>query len=170
MQSHINNTKQNELKNNAVIFGPPLLQNNNDLKQCFAQILNKLELDNKDILVDNIYQIKKSAVDDSFTQNPIIVKFRDYSIKSTIMQLIKIKDIHTKDIGFSTTRKIIITDQLTQANQKLLNEAKQLRTHNFKYVWYKDGQILVRKTPNSKPIVVKSSQQIETLKTNNVTI
>lgn len=40
----INTTKQNDLKKNIIIFGPPLLNNNLEAKDTFEKIINKMHL------------------------------------------------------------------------------------------------------------------------------
>lgn len=164
----INTSKQNDLKNNIIIFGPPPFNNNLEVEESFEKILNKLHIQNNEINIENIYQLKNN--NNNNKPPPLVVHCRDAHSKEKIMQMRKVNDLYTTDIGFKTKHKIIITDQLTAHNQQILNEAKQLRTHNYKFIWYKNGKILVKKNTNAPTIIIKSVEQVQHLKTDNVTL
>ncbi|CAG4966784.1 unnamed protein product [Colias eurytheme] len=59
--------------------------------------------------------------------------------------------------------KVIVRKALTKANKTLLWQAKQKLTPNYKYVWFQNGNILIRKSENNKPIVIRSETDIENL-------
>lgn len=127
------------------------------------------------------------ASDDDF--NPISVEFiptstakREERVKSKIIkvqlrsaatkkQFLQIrrqkKDITLADIGIGqgSKKSLLITEQLTRSNQQLLFAARSLRdTHNFKFVWSSDGQILARSQPNAKVIRISEIGQVNELR------
>lgn len=167
LTAFVNDTKQYDLKNNVVIFGLPPMRTAAEAKTSFAKIMQKVDINEDELGVVDIYQKKNSH---NNTVAPIVVKFQEFNIKNNILQLMKTTAISTKDIGLTTTNRIRITDQLTPFNQQLLNEAKQLRSHGYKYIWYKHGKIMIRKNSDSEIITIKSLGHIETLKCHNITL
>lgn len=77
------------------------------------------------------------------------------------------KDIAPADIGLVQKSKlpILITEQLTKANQELLFLARSLRgTHRYKYVWSCNGQILARFKQNYKVIRITDIEHVNQLR------
>lgn len=104
----------------------------------------------------------------STSAKTIRVKLSSVSAKRKFLQIRRIKkEILPTEIGVNQASKkaILITEQLTRANQELLYNARSLRTTNkFKFVWSNDGQILARQTPGSKVIRIRDIDHINTLK------
>lgn len=63
--------------------------------------------------------------------------------------------------------KIFVNEQLTTTQKKLLYEARQFKlAFHFRYAWFSNGQILLKKDETSKPIVIKSLGDIDALARN----
>lgn len=156
-----------------MIFGVPLLKDFHSLDLTFKKIVQELKIPAESIHIDDIYQ-KKNNIDQS--QSPIFIKFQTYKNKIDFKQAAKYtmntnnKFLYANELGFSKNNKIIFVDQLTDVNQNLLREAKQLRAHGFKYIWTVNGRILAKQNDNSNVIVIKSKNCIESLKSRNSTI
>lgn len=163
IKEYINDQKQGQLKNNAVIFGIPPLRNLPDVKAHIEKIIEKTNTSNNidELGIIDIYQ-KKTA--ENNTNAPIIIKFQNHNKKSELMQLMKSCRIKTNDIGITTNKTINMMDQLTPHNQKLYNEAKQLRSHGFKFIWFNHGKILARKNENTSIIFISNLDCIDKLK------
>ncbi|CAG4953079.1 unnamed protein product [Parnassius apollo] len=59
--------------------------------------------------------------------------------------------------------KVTIRRALTKANKSLLWLAQQKLRPAYKYVWFEDGKVLLRKDDKSKPKVARSEADIEKL-------
>lgn len=162
VKQFINDAKQSQLSNNAILFGMPILQNVSDVKNQFEKIIEKLETgtDIKGIGVTDIYQKKANEGNHNA---PIVIKFENQLKKTKLIQLLKTSKITTRDIGLSNNKQIRITDQLTQHNQQLLSAAKQLRSNNYKFIWYNHGRVMVRKDVGTQITSIVSMHQIDAL-------
>lgn len=175
MEMHItvNELKQNELKKNIVIFGVPSVRDNHSLQLTFNTIMQKLQIPNDEIQIDDIFQKKTTAQ----SQSPIFVKFRLLQNKIDFKQAAKNsmsdnnKYMSANDLGFSNNNnKIIFVDQLTDINRNLLREAKQLKSHGYKYAWSVNGKILVKRNDGADAMVIRTLDCIKSLKSQNSTI
>lgn len=168
MELEQNKNKQDSIRNNAVLFGIPKLNpenNNKALKAIINTLLSKVNMKANDVLID-AFQINNRENQTA----PIVIKFADNYAKTSFIKLVKRIDLIPKDLDLQSKNRIFITEQLTPINQKLLAEARQLRAHGFKFVWTKNGRILVRRTNDSEIMVIQNLHCIESLKSNNITI
>lgn len=87
---------------------------------------------------------------------PIRVQFQSADAKRKFLQVRRVKKtISQTDIGIksSASHPILVSEELTRSNQELLFQARSLRNQgNYKFVWYCNGQVLVRYRQNSKVI------------------
>lgn len=82
---------------------------------------------------------------------PILVRFGSVSKKENIMSAARQRPINCDEIGLGVKQRIYFNHHLTSANQRLLGVARKYRKqHNFKFVWYANGDIFLRKDENSK--------------------
>lgn len=173
MHFSINELKQNELKNNLVVFGAPSVRDQKSLQLTFKHILTQLDIPHDQLQIDDIFQKKNNSA-----QSPIFIKFRtlqqkiDFKQAAKTSMINKNKYLHANDIGFSTANnnKIIFVDQLTENNRNLLREAKLLRAHGYKYIWTVNGKILVKKNEDTDTLVIKNLNCIDSLKPHNSTM
>lgn len=156
----INNTKQEQLNNNAILFGLPNMHNVAEIKNNFEKIIQKLEIatDIDELGVADVFQKRPS---EGSLSAPVILKFKNQEKKNKLVQLFKTTKITTGDIGLSNNKTIRISEQLTPHNQQLLNAAKQLRSYGFKFIWYNHGKVMVRKNEGSRIMVILSTKQID---------
>lgn len=78
------------------------------------------------------------------------------------------KEIYPSDIGINQqhTRPVLISEQLTRANQELLYQARSIRGSNgFKFVWSHNGQILARRKEGDRVIRIIDLIHLNQLKT-----
>lgn len=99
---------------------------------------------------------------------PFIVSLVSREAKRKFLQARRIKrDIRPSEINHKqkSDKPIIVTEQLTKDNQKLLFEARSLRGRNkFKFIWSSHGQILARRKKRSTVIRIKDSSDVERLR------
>lgn len=60
-------------------------------------------------------------------------------------------------------RSIIIRRALTKYYKSLLWNAKQKLQPTYKYVWFQDGKVLIRKNDKEHPIVIRSEKDLKHL-------
>lgn len=97
----------------------------------------------------------------------IIVKFvrrdiRDRFYKSKH----NLRNKSTRDLGMvrMEERKIFITESLTQQNRKLFNRCQQAkRDLDFKFIWTKNGKILMRKDTDSPALSITNEWELQRL-------
>lgn len=163
-----NNDKQNKIRNNVVVFGfSDQAQNSQELNDTVNKIIQKVNIEEENALTD-WYQRRSN----NNHAGAIVLKFKNNNTKNTFIKIAKRLDINTADIGLCSRKsnKMRLSEQLTPMNQQILNEARQLRTHGFKFIWTKNGRIMARKSPNSDILVIPNFDYIDSLKSINQTI
>ena len=90
---------------------------------------------------------------------PIYVKFVNRDLKDHILHLKK-NNIHR--LRNPDGSKVFICENLTPYRRKLLQEAKE-RLPSFRFIWSKDGKILLRKYKKSKIIHLKDFNMLKTI-------
>ena len=79
----------------------------------------------------------------------------------------EVESISPSTLGYSSETSLApakIYDYLTPRLQHLLSEANKFKTaHHFQYCWAKNGQILLRKTHESRVIKLKSMEDLNSL-------
>ena len=99
---------------------------------------------------------------------PIICKFVRRLAKENVMNHRReVESISLSTLGYSSEtflEQAKIYDHLTPRLQHLLSEANKFKTaHQFQYCWAKNGQILLRKTHESRVIKLKSVEDLSRL-------
>ena len=76
-----------------------------------------------------------------------------------------LRNIKASDIGFEeVSNKIFINKSLTKRNKNLLRLAKiKKRDVNFKFVWTKNGSILMRKNESARIIKTNFESDLDNL-------
>lgn len=99
---------------------------------------------------------------------PIRIKLRSTAAKRQFLQIRRIKrDILPTDIGIvqSSKKALLITEELTRKNQELLYKARSLRSRDqYRFVWSNNGQILARRSQNSKVVRIVDNTHVESLR------
>lgn len=157
--------KQCENVNNMIISNMPKLEQSVDLKNAICKIAEQVGYQLQDDEIVQIYQTHNKK----FDTHPIIVKMTNDKLKSKCMQYRKQK--HTIDIGaigenLNTRGKNINFHHMIEREfAELLQKAKEAaKKVNFKYVWFKDNRVLVRKNENATVIQIKSAKDITKIK------
>lgn len=168
LEQKINRMEQAQLCNNVVICGVP--EEEKDAKKV-AMLVSKALQQNADDII-SVHR-KKKPIKPGAAQNsrtiadaPIVVTLREGSSESWI-QASRSKSISARELGASSDSKIYVRASLSPSTAFLLWKAKtELKDKSLcKYVWCKDGMIMVRKTDGDKKIYyVRSAADIQTIK------
>lgn len=159
--------EQERINNNIVIRGLEIEEDTDEsvLVQTFENICTHIgissEGDLKPVSVTTLASKSK-------TGGPVVVSLVSREAKQKFLRARRIKkDIRPTDIKRSQkfNKPLIITEQLTKDNQKLLFEARSLRGRDkFKFIWSFNGQILARRKKKSPVIRIKDTNDVERLR------
>ena len=146
--------------------GIPQLQNENPYAtvQKLASISN-IQLGGWDIVSAHRLPEKKNATG-TFTDYPLIIKFFNRDKKDEFMRKIKEKKPSAELFNGSRNVKIFLNHQLTARQRDFFNKARELRNekYGFRFVWFQNGRILVRKQHDSRIIRINNLQDIDRIK------
>ena len=159
LENQLNNMQQINLKKNVEIIN---LENDKEPIEAVIELGKELDV-----------VIEKKDIKQAFrTRNKkkIIVKFKTLDKKIELINKNKKSKIRNENINIPSTsirgrKRIFINDELTAKNRKILWLAKQkAKEHKWKYVWIKDGKILVRKDENSSPLQIIEEDDVNQIK------
>lgn len=165
----INNLKQCVLSSDVIVTGIPYREGENTIdivKLVFKQY--KLELSSTDF--KSIYRLRNR--NSTSLYSPICIELYSRTLKGALMLNQKRLGpvlLHQLDsqLAKSDKRKIYFKDRLTPYNNHLLAEAKKFCTENhYKYVWFQNCDILIKKTDTSKPAKIVITSDLLKLKNN----
>lgn len=98
----------------------------------------------------------------------VIAQFKSRSRRDLLAKSKHLVITNNNIPGTKVGQKIYINDNLTTYHRALLGKTKALaRQNNFKFAWYKNGKIMVRKNENEKIIIINKCEDL-LLITNNV--
>lgn len=122
------------------------------LVDVFNNILNQLDMQCN---VEDVQGIARLTSTNRGGMQPILVRFSNPIFKERIMKAARDKPITCESIGLGVKQRIYFNHRLTSANRVLLNEARKFkRNNNFKFAWYSNGNVFLRKDESSKAIHV----------------
>ena len=143
------------------IFGIPKLQHEN-CEEIIVKLADKINVHLERSEIEACHRI--SAKEDA----AIIVKLESRKLRERMMareakQILR--NIKASDIGFEeVSNKIFINESLTKRNKNLLRLAKiKKRDLNFKFVWTKNGSILMRKNESARIIKINFESDLDNL-------
>lgn len=169
--------EQQELDDQIVIDGIPEKENEN-LIQVVFKICNMLKdkeddqniISESDIISATRMKSKKYNKTTTTKSAPIHIKLKTKEIKDLILKNKKefVPMLHTQMVGYEATGKqVYFNPMLTRENKDLLMYARaKLKTidgPNFKFVWYRNGKVLARKTKDSDVLWCKDKNTVDNI-------
>lgn len=117
-----------------------LEENTDDLVQHVAE-LAEINLDVSDISISHRLPAKRGKT------AAIIVKFTRRKVRDNIYNnRYKLRGKTTSDLGFTQSNRIYINESFTAKSKQLFYEVKTYqKSHNFKYIWSRNGSVYLRK-------------------------
>lgn len=106
----------------------------------------------------SIHRVPHARQQDNKPKN-IIVKLRSRILRDNFLSAYrKRKSIKSSELGISgATLPVYINEHLTLKNKVLFRQSKEVaRKYGFKYVWVKNGTILVRERDGTPAIAIRS--------------
>lgn len=157
-------SKQDNNSNSMVITNVPKLSADIDLKHVVLKIGEQVEQPINNDTILNVYQVLNAKRD----TYPIVVKLKNDALKRKCMEFRKLgKKIQFEKIvpNVHIEGKNINFHQLMEKEYTiLLNNAKKAATEKgYKYVWFANGAVLVRKTDDGPITKIRNNNDLENL-------
>ncbi|XP_054259446.1 uncharacterized protein LOC128984177 [Macrosteles quadrilineatus] len=141
-----------------------------DVLEIVKKVGSSLDFMITDEMVDACHRVGQKS---NKRTRGIIVKFTRRMTKDEILKRRRKKqDLSTRDVGYNDTPKetVYLNENLTSYRRKVLNAAKDLKKEmGFKYLWVRNGKILLRKKDNENVIVLTTLVQVTELEDNKTT-
>lgn len=163
LEQKINSMEQQQMSNYLEICGVPEEENEN-LSTITQEIAKKISKNGSDLI--NVFRKQniRSNTAKSNAQPVLVVCLREGQ-RDQWLQDAKALTLTCKDIGRNNENRIYLRERLTPATAYLLWKTKQeLKESGIcKYVWCKQGQVLVKKQEKGKTHTVRSTNDIDKL-------
>lgn len=165
LKASINALEQSKLETFVNIRGIPELEESSiDLTRVILALFQILSQSISDKHILNIQRIGKLR--DGYTR-PIVVQLSVKEVKDVLLKSAKNVPLNCSLFSFksriagTSEQKIFLGHHLTRQNSTIFYEARKLRKKGIvKYAWVKDGQILIKKSEESKPIYLSSMDDV----------
>lgn len=160
--------KQKSISTDIIICGVPDNQLNTVKAVTSALKQYKLEINENDY--HKMYRLKNNKNTSGHT--PICVELNNRNIKALILsKKRKYGPILLENTGDTAStsehKKIIIKHRMTPYFSDLLNETFKFKEKNkYKFAWFQENVILLKKEESSKPISILSSADLKKLENN----
>lgn len=161
LTNSLNNLEQYTRRDCVEIKGIPVSEHEqtNDIVMKLGKMI-KVNLSRDDISTSHRLPVKRfkagGDTDTVKSQNTpaIIVKFVKRDVRESFYRARKyLKDLSTRDLGYSRENRIFINESFTQKNKVLFNEClKVKKDKEFRFLWTNAGKIFMRKNENSQVI------------------
>jgi len=124
---------------------------NEDTEEVVAKIAEEIGVTYKPQDIHKLHRLQPRSDGKPPT---ILVQFMSVVVRDAWLQAGKKARLVEKDTG----RKVFFNENLTPYYKGLLKEAKtRANVHNFKFVWFKNGKIHVRKSEHDRNVIVIKS-------------
>nr|XP_022908626.1 uncharacterized protein LOC111419968 [Onthophagus taurus] len=159
LTSRVSELEQYSRRSNLEIQGIPQ-KNNEDLVKVLSSIGESLDVSISPSEVDAIHRVPQGPGRASNSDPKAIVLLAAAKLR---------RRSAPKDSGpglsiDGISDKLFINEHLTQANKILFGRTKKMaREKKYKYVWIRDCKIFVRKGDDSRPILIRSTGDIDKL-------
>lgn len=159
LKADLNNMHQYSRANCVDITGVPMLREENimNIVQAVARVVH-FEL--KPEMVDAVHRLGRRG---SPSRPPgVIIKFVRRIDMDEFLRLAKVKSgFAASDLGFVSENRVFIRPSMSPGNRDLFSLARSIaRDHDYKYVWFSNGRILMRKMEGTAVIHVTSKVQV----------
>lgn len=152
----LNRSEQKLLNKNLIVHGIPEGKNE-DIKQIIENVGSKLEVDltNSEFTA---YRIGK----ENEKKKPIKVCFINESDKNMLIKARNRHNLSAKTLGYKGEGKVFLNHDLTKYNLELYKKSLLFKkNNNYKYLWFNNGNILLRKEEDSVVRVIKKEDDLK---------
>jgi hypothetical protein len=169
LRDSINSLEQYTRRDCAEIRGIPYVEgeNTNNIVMKLGEKIG-VNLNKDDISTSHRLPIKRSRGEIGMANNlktppGIIVKFVKRDVRESFYRARKLlKDMTTRDLGYSGENRIFVNESLTQKNKDLFNECLKIKKDKgFRFLWTYAGKIFMRRNENSQVIHVTDASILQ---------
>lgn len=163
LEQKVNTMEQSLLANYLEICGLQVGEED-DVKKIAFTVCTSINQNPQDIKNAYIKTHNRTNTSSNKSQPAIVVSLQD-GCRNKWLEAAKKITITTKELGRKEDSKIYLRESLSPATAFLLWKTKtELKGSELcKYVWCKNGVVLVRKNDKDKPYIVRSTKDIERL-------
>ena len=166
--SDLNALKQKSIVLNLVVKGIPELptETPDSINHIISQVLQLLS-------VSIVFKAKRIGKKSNNLVRLILLSVNNLTDKASILAASKSHKITASMITVdnnplgTSSDMIYLDEHLTPYTVHLLKKARELKQIGVKYVWSKNGIVLVRSSDNSAPVIIRSERDISSFKLNN---
>lgn len=139
---------------NIQIDGVPVTRDE-DLKEVVKTMGQKIEVNIKTEDIDAIHRIPSRS---NANPEPIVVQFVTRQMKENVVKKSKEKRVCTDDLNMQCANKpVFVNEHLTRKRKNIMFEARKLKNEkNYKFLWSRNGKILIKKNETSTTIQLNS--------------
>lgn len=157
MEEQIGNLQQYTRNQNLEIFGVPETHDEN-CKDIVFKIARELQVDLKCEEIDVSHRIRSAKPN---TTPSIVARITTRTKRDLLIQKKALVNTNRNIPGLEIGEKIYISEHLTPQNKALLRATKiRAREYNYKFVWFKNSKILVRKSENTAVIRIFNESDV----------
>lgn len=155
------NTEKQALANTITFYPIPRVKDE-DLSSVIKKIGKAVDVTLSSF---NIVQVFRRRDRKDGKPGDVVLTCNTNAVKSSLVDLIKQKNINLSDIGFNDkSQKLYANYELTWDDKNLFYTAlKNKRNQNWSYVWNSKGNILIRVKEGEKPVKINSMVELEKL-------
>lgn len=160
LEHRVNQMEQYSRNKNIEIKGVQEIEREN-LKEVVVSIASKMGVEMNGNEIDVVHRVNNKG---NKEPKDIIVQFKHRENRDKIMQSRKIK-INSREVTKGGLDQIVyLNEHLTPFNKMLLWEAKSKgKEKGYKFVWNKDGKILMRKDEKDRAILIRCVEDIKSI-------
>lgn len=147
LKYELNQFKYEKIKNNIIVYGlnqDSAIEEENHLKEKLKSVLKNINVIVNDDDIDSAYRIQNK---NDKRSGPVVYELKKQEKKILILKsrkALRNRNQHEKDF-------VRINEQLTNFSHKILMEARNKLGDMFKFIWSRNGRILLKKDEGSKP-------------------
>jgi pimeloyl-CoA synthetase len=158
LDDHEQSTRVNDLE----IHGIPQ-ESNETVLEVVKRVGDALGVVITDDMVDSCHRIGKKQ--EGGRPRGIVVKFVRRQMKEEILQKRRVKrTLSTRHLGLATDTPIYVNESLCPGRRRLFAAARVAKKEKgYKYLWIRNGSILMRRKENDPIISLKSVNDLEKL-------
>lgn len=161
LEEKLEDNEQYSRLNCVEIRGVPMEKNENII-ETVKKVGMALDMQIKEEMVDACHRLRNKKDGSPPT---IIVKFVRRLDKQILLQKRRVKrTLSTAQMGYPTSSPVYINESLTFLRVKIHAAAREIKKEkNYKFLWVRDGKVLLRKEENSPVIVLTKLEDINKL-------